>query len=128
MTIILVLTALFSAISEAVVITFPKRICDLVLKNDSDDEILEMVSQLSFVELSFIFLSFFQIPLIPLLFFSDIERFKTYSIILFALFIIGNFTKSLIKKHSSLIVVEAAIELLIMVDIIRSCIYSIAMR
>lgn len=125
----LMVLAILVAIGDSITISIPHRVYDFltldlekVSLNDKKEKGMLFSSPLISL---FALISFAQIPLVIMLLFSEIHRFQIYGICFLAVFVFGSVIRKWILKKRSFMVYEAAIELCILVDIVRSCVNSL---
>jgi hypothetical protein len=126
-----------SIISSGIVITFPRRISAFIqrmaaFENQTQKENVpneeqgeKLFGSLTTIEKMYLIFSSFQIPLWPLLIFSDIPRFNIYGMIFITIYFLSLRFKKSIIQNPSIIFGEAIAELTIGLDIIRSSFFNL---
>lgn len=124
----ILLTAFFSALSEIAAITFPSQVITMASLSADDIEEGSVISKFGVIEKLFLYASFAYFLLIPLLLFSEHLRFIYYGLFYLCIAILGktSVNRFLLKKTS--VIVLSAIQLFLLLDIIRSCFITIQMR
>jgi hypothetical protein len=114
----LLVCACAGIISEIITITIPEKIIDIVQKDPE-----ELLHQRFYKFL--LFLSGLYIGFVILLFFSGIDRFRYYGIIILVLSVSGWLLRAKLEKYTFLIIANSTVCLILLLDVVRGIILSL---